>query len=59
MFNPKTQISMNKRNVIIVFVEVKSHHKLEPRGVELFVVFHWADSVWNLTSLSCNSGGLQ
>lgn len=50
---------MNKRNVIIVFVEVKSHHKLDPRGVELFVVFHWADSVWNLTSLSCNSGGLQ
>lgn len=45
--------------MIIIFVEVKSHRRFEPRGVELFVVFDWAGPVWNLTSLSCNSGGLQ
>lgn len=39
-------------------VEVKSHHRFEPRGVELFVGFGWAGPMWNLTSLSSNSGGL-
>lgn len=44
--------------MIIIDVEVKSQHRFEPRGVELFVAFGWADPVWNLTSRSCNSGGL-
>lgn len=58
-FKPKIQISGYKRNMgWYYFCRSEVPHRLEPRGVGLFVVFE-GNPGWNLTHLSCNSGGLQ